>query len=216
MGPHSYRSLLSWDPKSGVTSGFFNYESGSYYGDTLLLHLRGLGIRAIHPISTIITILDVHTTCITDDIQTAVDEVCDVEFSLGLYSSVSVSNDRSPQPPPDYSVAHARLVNAFATCNSQEYSFVSASMAFVTSLFDTLPLPPGEQDRNSIVVLLRESRIRLDIIQTTLNYYKAEADSLSKRIDLSMRVVSRLLLISGEKSSFSVDTALQYDPAQRQ
>lgn len=198
MGRNSYKVPMSWDPGSSVTSGFFNCHSDGHYSNTLLLRLRGPGIQARHPISIIIAILDLHTNTFRDDVRLGVFEVYNVECSLGLNSSDSVGNDRSPQPPPDYSVAHARLVNAFATCHSYDYSFVSASTAFVTSLFDTLPLPPGEQDRSSIAVLLRESRIRLDNIQTTLKYNKADVDSVSRRIDLAMRVVSRLLLISGK------------------
>ena len=197
MGSNSYRSLLSWDPRSGVTSGFFHCESGDFIGNDLLLRLRGLGTQARHPMSIIIATLDLHTTFFSNGVRTAVNEVYDVELSLNLYSSGSVGNDRSPRPPPDYSVAHTRLVIAFATCNSLNYSFVSASMAFVTSLFDTLPLPLGEQDGSSIAVILRESRIRLDHIQITLEHSKAIADHLSTRIDLAMRVVSPLLLTLG-------------------
>ena len=161
-----------------------------------MLRIRGLGVQARYPISIAIAILDVHTTFYKDNVRIGINEVYDVESSLGLNPSKSVCNDHSPQRPPDYSVAHARLASAFETCNSCHETFVSASTAFVTSLFDTLPLQPGERDRSSIAVLLRESRIRLDNIQTTLNYCKADADDLSRRIDLAMRVVSRLLLIS--------------------
>ena len=124
MARDSYRILLSWDPKSGVTSGFFNHENSNYDGNTLLLYLRGLGVQARHPISIITAILDQHTRSFRNDVILAMSRVHDVERSLDLIPSNPVRNDCSPQPQLDYSVAHARLVDAFTISTSHDYSFV--------------------------------------------------------------------------------------------
>lgn len=212
------RSLLSWDPESCVTSGIFTYESGLGNENIIMPIIRGLRSQARHPMSLIMAVLESYTKLFRSTIHLGLSGVLEVEHSLGLVGVAALSNDQLRQPPQYYSKAHARLVEAHARCNGPYYNFISASTASVTSIFDTLRLPPGEPGRGSIAFQLRQSRIRVDNLQIMLKHYQEEADSLLPRIDLALRVVSCFLSISCYRKFrlTPVNPALQYDTAERQ
>ena len=189
-GPAHSRVLLSWDPLSSVTSGFFAYED-TKESQKFLSYVRRLGSQARLPMAPLILLLRAwieRTWALNSEGQRLLKSV---EVALGFAGfSAADFGFADNEIPADHATAHRFLVVASTWFTSREHMVMYAFTDTVVLLFQDWPQWHLWQDSQIPRTAMSELDSQFAHLQMATNAIKLIADQDLARVDLQIKVVN--------------------------
>ena len=189
-GAEHSRFLLSWDPLSSVTSGFFAYEDVNH-NQKFLSDVRRLGSQARLPMTPLILLLKAWIERAWAFSWQGQRLLSSVEVALGFAGfSASDFGFADNEIPADHATAHRCLVVASTQFTSRKHMVMYAVTDAVVLLFRDWPQWHLWQNSQIPRTAMSELDSQFAHLQMATNAIKLIADEYLARIDLQMKVVS--------------------------
>ncbi|KAL8651754.1 MAG: hypothetical protein Q9226_004569 [Calogaya cf. arnoldii] len=196
--------LLSWDPSSSVTSGFFAYEDDNY-NQKFLSYLRRLGSQARLPMAPLLLLLRAWIERAWAFNSQGQRLLKSVEVALG-FAGVSAADFGfgDNDIPADHATAHQSLVKASTWFTSRNYQFMYAVTDAAALLLRDWPRWTLWQNGQIPKAAMSELDAQLSHLQMVTGSIKLVADQALTRVDLQMRLLYNLMQQKDSISSQSI------------
>lgn len=195
-------ALLSWNPRSCVTSGYLSYDK-SAHGVLLINQLRRLGSQARLPGTSMFLLLKLWV----DDLQSVKDvtrnTVLDVRLKLGTlerHYGRPIFEDR----PDDPTILHKTLMTAFERCYDVRKIFIRLLMGALVSCIEGLFQTQHFHDNTSLQVDSWELRLQFSQLRAVIASIDADFDKILANIDFCQRVLYNNMQQEDNKISRSI------------